>query len=534
MISDMEAKSSPDDNDMGDVFVEAFNNAPGHPSLFADNGMDTTVSSPEQTANADHTPADITGGSGGPKLNPRSCVTCRRRKVRCDKREPCSNCVKANNECVFPPPGRAPRKPRRPHDAELLKRLRRLESVVDSLGTQVDEDGNVQPSIEGNGSNRRSISETLDLAPQGSLRKDSLDHKLGRLLIKDGRSRYVSNEFWTSIGEELAEIRHTVDSPSSEEEDEIASPDSANDISGRYGLHQEWIFGYSSTMYDMSKLHPSPSQIFIIWEIFKENVDPVLKIVHAPTVKNIIMKAAVGASSLSKASEALFYSICFSAIVSMTDDQCKQLLGYDKEPLMQRYRFAVEQGLARAQFLNSSNLVVLQAFVLFLICVKYIDTSRAVWALSGLAMQHAQAQGLHRDGTNFNLLPFEIEMRRRLWHHIALLDARATEDHGADPTFQDHFFDTKLPLNVNDEDLWPDMTEAPREQSGASDMTFTLVRFELGHIQKRLRITGSGQTGQTDEDQANLIREFESLIDRTHQQMQDKYFVHCDPTSPCV
>lgn len=528
MISDMQAKSSPDDDDMGDVFVEAFNNARDSTTPFTHGGIDTTVSSPEQNVNADHT-SNATGGDAGPKLNPRSCITCRRRKVRCDKREPCSNCVKANSECVFPPPGRAPRKPRRPHDAELLKRLRRLESVVDSLGTQVDEDGNVHPSVEESRNNRRSISETLDLAPQGPARKDSLDLNIGRLLIKDGRSRYVSNDFWNSIGEEIADIRHTLDSPSSEEDEDIASPDSAMDAPGRHVHHQEWIFGYSSTMYDMSKVHPSPSQIFIIWEIFKENVDPVVKIVHAPTVKNIIMKAAVSTSSLSKASEALFYSICFAAVVSMTEDQCKQLLGMAKDSLMQRYRFAVEQALARAQFMNSSNLVVLQAFVQFLICVKYIDTSRSIWALGALAMQHAQGQGLHRDGTNFKLPPFEVEMRRRLWHHISLLDARASEDHGADPTFQDHAFDTKLPLNVNDEDIWPEMTEPPHEQPGASDMTFTLIRFETGHIQRKLRMTASGDT---EEDQMKLIKEKESLIDQTHQQMQEKYFVHCDPTSP--
>lgn len=527
MISTPPNLSPEDDDDMANVFVEAFNSAafsPGNAPQFADSAMDTTVSSPEQTANADHTPASGTGGSDGPKLNPRSCVTCRRRKVRCDKREPCSNCVKAHNECVFPPPGRAPRKPRRPHDAELLKRLRRLESVVDSLGTQVDEDGNVHPSIEGNANNRRSISETYDLSPQGPARKDSLEHRLGRLLIKDGRSRYVSNEFWSSIGEEIADIRYTLDSPSSEEDEDPDSPDSPTD-----GLHQGWMFGYSSIMYDMSKLHPSPSQIFIIWEIFKENVDPVLKIVHVPTVKNIIMKAAVNASGLSKASESLFYSICFSAIVSMTEDQCKQLLGGEKDQLMRKYRFAVEQGLARAQFLNSSNLVVLQAFVMFMISVKFMDTSRSIWALGGLAMQQAQAQGLHRDGSNFNLLPFETEMRRRIWWHITLLDARASEDHGADPSFHDHFFDTKLPLNVNDEDIWPEMTDPPHEQPGASDMTFTLLRFELGSMQRKLRVMASGET---DEDQMSTIKEKERLIDLTHQHMQDKYFVHCDPTSP--
>ncbi|KAK1837621.1 fungal specific transcription factor domain-containing protein, partial [Colletotrichum chrysophilum] len=43
--------------------------------------------------------------SGQPALNPRSCVTCRRRKVRCDKQMPCSNCRRAVIQCIFPAPG---------------------------------------------------------------------------------------------------------------------------------------------------------------------------------------------------------------------------------------------------------------------------------------------------------------------------------------------------------------------------------------------------------------------------------------------
>lgn len=528
------SRSSADDagDGIGNMFMDAFNSASFSPDQFQPlngSGMDTTVSSPEHMNATDETPGGRTESTGSPKLNPRSCVTCRRRKVRCDKREPCSNCVKAHIDCVFPPPGRAPRKPRRPHDAELLKRLRRLESVVDSLGTQVDEDGNVHSTEDASPKGKRSVSEALDLSTQGASRRTSLEHGLGRLLIKEGRSRYVSNEFWSSLGDEIAEIRQVLDSPSSEEDNDLESPGTAAEAPDRYGAHQGWIFGYSSTMYDMSRLHPSPSQIFIIWEIFKENVDPVLKIVHAPTVKNVIMKAAVSAASLSRASESLFYSICFSAVVSMTDDQCKQLLGDEKDRLMRKYRFATEQGLARAQFMNSSNLVVLQAFVMFLTCVKFVDTSRSIWALSGLAMQQAQAQGLHRDGTNFDLLPFETEMRRRLWWHISLQDARASEDHGADPTFHDHFFDTRLPLNVNDEDIWPEMTEPPREQQGASDMTFTLVRLELAHIQRKIRVSACTETTG---DQDALVKEREKMIDMTHQHMQEKYFVHCDPTIP--
>lgn len=39
--------------------------------------------------------------------NLRSCTSCRRRKVRCNKETPCFNCVKNGVPCIFPPPGRA-------------------------------------------------------------------------------------------------------------------------------------------------------------------------------------------------------------------------------------------------------------------------------------------------------------------------------------------------------------------------------------------------------------------------------------------
>ena len=79
------------------------------------------------------------GSSAANGLNPRSCVTCRRRKVKCNKEFPCSNCVRQHIDCVFPAPGRAPRKPKKP-DSELLDRLRRLEGVVRNLGALPGED----------------------------------------------------------------------------------------------------------------------------------------------------------------------------------------------------------------------------------------------------------------------------------------------------------------------------------------------------------------------------------------------------------
>lgn len=190
------------------------------------------ASPPFATANPDSNPninaninpsasSDNIGGASAAadsNLNPRSCVTCRRRKVRCNKREPCSNCVKAGIECIFPGPGRAPRKQRRPPDVEVLARLRRLEGVVDSLGgteaiekliaarTTADSQATADDSSNNSGSFRPHQGENIsgqtlwniDSAPE-----NGVQHELGRLVIDDTKSIYMSDRLYTSLGNQV-------------------------------------------------------------------------------------------------------------------------------------------------------------------------------------------------------------------------------------------------------------------------------------------------------------------------------------------
>jgi len=56
---------------------------------------------------------------------------------------------------------------------------------------------------------------------------------------------------------------------------------------------------------------------------------------------------------------------------------------------------------------------------------------RTLFCLSGIAIRIAQRVGLNTDGTTFGLLPFEVEMRRRLWWQLILIDHRVSELSGA-------------------------------------------------------------------------------------------------------
>jgi hypothetical protein len=158
-------------------------------------------------------------GAGAAGFNPRSCVTCRRRKVKCDKKQPCSNCARAKIECIFPGPGRAPRKSRKPADGELMDRLRRLEGVVQSLNAQVEEHEQQDAEREKNGTAVSGCPNGSAGVEQGGCPSgrdlegasvvvdnsvEGLETRFGRLVVDQGRSRYINNSFWASLNNEVS------------------------------------------------------------------------------------------------------------------------------------------------------------------------------------------------------------------------------------------------------------------------------------------------------------------------------------------
>ena len=67
--------------------------------------------------------------------------------------------------------------------------------------------------------------------------------------------------------------------------------------------------------------------------------------------------------------EAFLFAMYYSTITSLTPEQCVQMFQSDKDLLLTRYRRGVEIALGKADFLNSTDLVTLQALVVFLVSV---------------------------------------------------------------------------------------------------------------------------------------------------------------------
>lgn len=182
--------------------------------------------------------------------------------------------------------------------------------------------------------------------------------------------------------------------------------------------------------------------------------------------------------------------------------------GTPKSDLSLKFRLGLEHALAKADFLNVPDIVLVQAFALFLSLVRRHDSPRFVWMMTGLVIRMAQYLGLQRDGTHFeHLTPFEIEMRRKVWWAVCMLDIRASEDQGTELTIASGSFDTKIPLNINDEDIDPETKQMPAECDGVTDMSFARIWFGIGEITRQI-MAHSAKDGLAGlEDQSRLLNE---------------------------
>lgn len=236
--------------------------------------------------------------------------------------------------------------------------------------------------------------------------------------------------------------------------------------------------------------------------------------------------------ALNKHSEPLVFAIYFAAAVSLTPARCVSQLGEDRAVLVQQYRFAVEQALSKANLLNTQSLLVLQVAVLFLTSVRREDDTKFAWTMTAVALRIALGSGLHRDGINFRLKPYVTKIRRRLWWHICLLDLRASEEHGTDPQARDALSDTRLPLNINDEDLLPDVQESPNDRAaGLTDMTFCLIRCEtLATMRQVNNHCSSGPAGEYVPPPSP--QEQEVMIENAGKRIHERYTRFCDTSIP--
>lgn len=413
----------------------------------------------------------------------------------------------------------------------MLARLRRIEVALLRL--------------EGKGQNSSTPQPQQSLPASGESPNDpetgtpSTGHASGGKLVREaGDTRYVnSGTFWAALEEEEAGDGDGNGDGDGDEDDErqpsasvdapIAEPSSSRSRIANDGQLLVFRTGTTAPANTLRHLHPQESLIFTLWQVYLDGVDPLLKILHVPTMQRQILRASRDLDAVPLPLEAVMFAVYYAAITSM---QCttsvQNLFSEERHELMARFKSGLEQSLALANFMTSPDVPSLQALTLYLICARQVGDKSYIWTMVGVLFRLATRLGLHRDPGSLGLPPFAAEIRRRLWWHIVILDVRTAEDNDTDPLIYEHHFDTQMPANINDGDLDVDMTEASKGSPSRTEMLFCLQRYEISYAARKIVFS---QQFATDNGYKPLsLAEKNDFLDVLLRDLEQRYFRLCD------
>ncbi|KAK8137046.1 C6 transcription factor [Apiospora sp. TS-2023a] len=457
---------------------------------------------------------------------PISCTPCAKRKVRCDRLQPCCHCKRRpQDNCVYPEQittGSAAHD-RPPDDAST--RIEKLERYIRSLGGDPQQAGRPDPQTveESPGSQKTGASSS---GSQHGSKQLPFHPKTSSLVTHNEEVTYIESPMWYSWSGtgQSDELQSTPMGAGQ-------SPPAAKGAS----LVRTILDPRESTDADdlASAVHLPSSYISVFWKTFVKNVDPLVKIFFRWEVEPIIQKAREDPSSLSSEERALVSSIVFISISSLSGDECSRLLHDGKPQLMEIYQRSAESALLLADYACTTHRLTLQAFMLYLLAMNCLARSPAMFALMGIASRIAERMGLHRDGDLLGLSVLRSEERRRMWWQLQFLEIAVARHVGSIPLSLFADWDAKLPSNLEDEDITPDTKTLPTERRKLTGISHCLWRYDILHTQREMRRAHGGDKGLAWLLSPRVsLAEKDAVLDQVETKLGTKYVRHCELLNP--
>ncbi|PTB63201.1 hypothetical protein BBK36DRAFT_1183195 [Trichoderma citrinoviride] len=460
-------------------------------------------------------PASTDRGRTPPSPHPRrkpdrSCVLCHRRKIRCDRQTPCLACVRARLTCTYPVSDKPIRRVRKATIADVASRISDLEKTI--VAASIDHGNTARRSLSANAYANTHVSASVGLpaslpvSPHESPQEPQ-ELPSEEVLIRNGTSSQYFNELLISkVIEEDQDKSSLLHTPRNEtKEQDFDSPFSLIGL-----LSSPSVFEEKERGWRLSRLCATQ-----LWHLFVQNVDATMKLLHIPTDEVTIFTAIHQPESVASDVLALVSAVYFSTTLTLEPDEAQHVLGVDKSTALRTFKREFQMHLSRADMLENPTA-----------SARAYYHGRGIWILNGLAVRMAHSIGLHRDGTKLGMSPFESEVRRRLWWHFLARDSRAAEDHGISSWSTVPSYDTKLPLNVDDSELRPDMRELPPPHNGWTKMSLQLTCMEVAQTLQNMANLSMTPSGSTPKEviRSNMLNQLRSRVEH--------YLKPCNPVIP--
>ncbi|KAI1330678.1 hypothetical protein F5Y16DRAFT_340100 [Xylariaceae sp. FL0255] len=412
----------------------------------------------------------------------KSCLECRRRKLKCDRLLPCSQCQKSQRGCRYAVDGdggtpsdgsdgeAADRTVKRnrgpllldnghggsvvlPADCSILEdhtsRIERLEQMM------LD-----KHSPPADGSTSGSSASPFPAASALNMQRLSIKGSRSRL-FGPGSTRVILNLF-------------------DEAKDVIFNEDDSSDIRQSFKI----IYNFHKAMKDGNQKAAAPIGVFVdsmtpvqkrmtdilpsksacdqLMHIYMTQSETLYRVLHIPTFMSQYNQYWAGSPQAPAFLPQLLCVLCIGY----------RLFGIGKGRF-QNERDGIHMPTACALVrtwldgLRGKELVefnTLQTEILVLMAQRVLSIqNQESWTHLGLIVRMAMTMGLHRDPSEFNesIAPFWAEQRRRLWTTILELDVFMSIQCNLPSCVRAGDYTCQSPRNINDEELYLNMTELP-------------------------------------------------------------------------
>ncbi|KAL6233818.1 hypothetical protein BDW75DRAFT_214188 [Aspergillus navahoensis] len=400
-----------------------------------------------------------------------TCERCKRRKVKCDKLRPCTNCRKAGIHCVAVerarlPRGRSAKKKQSPQEKasswpqtpDLSSRVSMLEGLLQSLL-----DSRTESCLDSSPPLLSSpLPGNLDHGALSSVGSNSSDASslVGGSAPLNRAKQQTGSLYDQSLTQFVTNVYHAT----------------AFDTAAR------------ETDDTLNALSPPLLQIDMV------QVDPILPILQCSSLWGLVTQGCryLGYAADHRAPRALMCAISYLTITTLSHDRCSQEFNTPREVLLKKYRNLTQLALDRVDYINTDDLIVLQAFVLFLISIQAHDRSRRAWTMLSLALRIAQSLFLDKAEPPFVVSALERQMRQRLWHIISLLDIQASFDRGSAPMLHADCLRSQVfpAMNFLDFSISPEEDGSSPPGTLLADPTFIMAMAEAQRAFRSLDLSG--------------------------------------------
>ncbi|KPM41312.1 hypothetical protein AK830_g5232 [Neonectria ditissima] len=392
-----------------------------------------------------------------------SCAPCRNSKLKCDRDEPCGQCVKKGRVelCFYAP------KPEKKRPAKgMSARLRRLEGMVREM---MDAETSGEGSAPRNGTREGAAAEGPAVQ--------------GHVVRGENATTYVGATHCMAMLEDIEDLKSYFEQPEDPDEGEVGEIDSAELL----------LFVRAGPRNREELLSHLPARNIadrLITRYFA-SMSPSQHIVHRPAFTRAYAKfwqdpSDVSLHWIAQLFMMLGLGIFFNTFINASEvEGDSPILPLDR---IRQYKSCAGWALVWGKY-TQPTIATLPAFMLYV--ESHFLFNRAAqmncYMLSGVCIRLMLKMGLHRDPSKLaNITPFEGEMRRRMWNMGIQIELLVSFHMGLPSMLQGFETDTAVPRNLQDDDFDENSVDLP---PGRPPTDFTTMTYPI-HKTNILRVFG--------------------------------------------